>query len=77
MSDKSVVRSCSILPLSKIERPANPVLGYSEDNLHPAGRLVTSSWFDSVWEKSVVDLVSLGGKIILLHKKSIRPVRQA
>ena len=29
-------------------------------------RLVTSSWFDSVWEKSVVDLVSLGGKIILL-----------
>jgi hypothetical protein len=40
-------------------------------------RLVTSSWLFSVWEKSVVDLVSLGGKIILLHKKSIRPVRQA
>jgi hypothetical protein len=32
----------------------------------------------SVWEKSVVDLVSLGGKItLLLNKKSIRPVRQA
>jgi hypothetical protein len=29
---------------SKIERPPNPVLGHSEDNLHPAGRLVTSSW---------------------------------
>jgi hypothetical protein len=37
----------------------------------------TSSWF-SVWEKSVVDLVSLGGKItLLLNKKSIRPVRRA
>jgi len=37
----------------------------------------TSSWF-SVWEKSVLDLVSLGGKItLLLNKKSIRPVRQA
>ena len=30
----------------------------------------TSSWF-SVWEKSVVDLVSLGGKIILLHKSRL------
>ena len=29
----------------------------------------TSSWF-SVWEKSVVDLVSLGGKITLLLNKS-------
>ncbi len=34
----------------------------------------TSSWF-SVWEKSVVDLVSLGGKIT--EQKLIRPVRQA
>ena len=29
----------------------------------------TSSWF-SVWEKSVLDLVSLGGKITLLLNKS-------
>jgi hypothetical protein len=66
--DKSVVRVDLCEPCVKIERPCKSCLAYSEDNLHPAGRLVTSSWFDSVWEKFVVDLVSLGGKIILSTK---------
>jgi hypothetical protein len=31
-------------------------------------RFVSSSWKVSLWEKSVVDLVSLGGKIIFSTK---------
>ena len=57
-------------PVLKQKDPANPVFQVTcEDNLHPAGKICLQQLESLDYgEKSVVDLVSLGGKIIFSTK---------